>query len=438
MPASPEERTEMSAFLDSQAAQQSLLTPSRCADVQVWRAQALAQALRVGFPHNKLERWKYAPLRPLAVKSFQAGTTENDIDDAQLPPAPRIVFVNGRFSTEYTQLNDTPGLRVQSLADALLSDDERRLNFLGRQFSDAEAPFTSLNTALAEQGVLIDIAEHAVIEQPLHLVFIGHGASDSSHYLRHRIECRTGSQLTLIEHHISQTGDAGMNNQLMHIHLGMHARLKHIRIQRLASPCIGFSRNDAVISSHACYQRMDIETGGHLSRHELNISLHGERAQAQSGGVLWSTGSSTFDTRLSVRHQAPNAECRLVWRGLADDKARVNFYGGIHIEQGADGADAALSNKNLLLSQQAQINTQPALEIYADEVKAAHGATVGQLDDAALFYLRSRGLPKAQAEKLLSQAFYAEAFEGIADAALLDALHPYLPAILHREQEGLI
>ena len=429
----------MSAFLDSQAAQQGQLKPSAFPSVQAWREQALAQALRVGFPHNKLERWKYAPLRPLAGKSFHAGATEagSAIDTTLLPPAPRIVFFNGRFSAEHTQLNGLPGLQVQSLTEALAGDDERRLNFLGRQFSDAEAPFASLNTALTDQGILIDVAEHAVIETPLHLVFISQGAPDGSRYLRHKIDCRTGSQLTLIEHHISQDGDAGLCNQLMHIHLGMHAGLKHIRIQRLAAACLGFSRSDAVLSSQASYQRMDIETRGHLSRHELNLSLQGERAHVQSGGVLWATGSSTLDTRLSVRHQAPNADCKLTWRGLADDKARVNFYGGILIEQGADGADAALSNKNLLLSQQAQINTQPALEIYADEVKAAHGATVGQLDTAALFYLRSRGLPKAQAEKLLSQAFYAEAFEGIADAALLDVLHPYLPAILHREQEGL-
>jgi Fe-S cluster assembly protein SufD len=426
----------MTAFLDSQAAQQRLLTPSPCANVQVWRAQAMAQAVRVGFPHNKLERWKYAPLRPLAGKAFHTDADASpSVDAAQLPPAPRIVFVNGRFSAERTQIDGIPGLHVQSLADALRGDDERSLNFLGRQFSDAEGPFASLNTALAEQGALIKIDEQAVIEAPLHLIFIGAAVSGSSHYLRHLIDCRSSSRLTVVEHHISQAGDAGLGNQLMHIHLDRHARLKHIRIQRRESACLGFSRHDAVLSSHAEYRRLDIETGSHLSRHELNISLQGEQARVHSGGVLWSTGSSTLDTRLTVRHQAPDAECRLVWRGLADDKARVNFYGGIHIEQGADGADAALSNKNLLLGRQAQVNTQPALEIYADEVKAAHGATVGQLDDAALFYLRSRGVPKAQAEKLLSQAFYAEAFAGIADEALLSALRPYLPAILRREQE---
>lgn len=425
----------MSAFLDSQAALQTQLTPSPCPEVQAWRSQAMAQALRVGFPHNKLERWKYAPLRPLAQKPFTAVEDTATIDAATLPQGQRIVFVNGRYSVEHTRLDAIPGLQVQSLAVALAGEDARRVAFLGRQFNDAEAPFAALNTALAEHGILIDVDERAQIEQPLHLVFVG-TASSGSTYLRHRIDCRAGSALTLIEHHLSQAGDAALGNQLMHVHLGVSAKLRHVRVQQREAGAIGFSRHDAVLASQAEYLRLDIETGSHLSRHELNLNLQGEQARAHAGGVLWATGTTTLDTRLSVRHQAPNTQCRLVWRGLADDKARVNFYGGIHIENGADGADAALSNKNLLLSSQAQVNTQPALEIHADEVKAAHGATVGQLDDTALFYLRSRGIPQAQAEKLLSQAFYAEAFEGLADTALMQQLQAMLPAILRRDQEN--
>ena len=426
----------MSSFLDSQAAQ---LTQHANPALQAWRENALAQAMRVGFPHNKLERWKYAPMRALATKSYSAvvGGTDS-INVAQLPPAPRIVFVNGHLNTEHTDTRELNGVQVHALADVLQSKDERRYNFFGRQFSELDAPFASLNTALAEHGVLIEVAEQCVIETPLHLVFINNSQVQSGQYLRHLIECREHSQLRLIEHHFSIGENTGMSNHLMHIHLKPHAQLTHIRIQREAPQAIQFSRSDAVIAGHASYQRLDIETGAHFSRHELNIDLQGEHAQARAAGVLWSTGNSTLDTRLVVRHQAPNTECKLLWRGLADDKARVNFYGGISIEKGADGANAALSNKNLLLSKQAQINTQPALEIYADEVKAAHGATVGQLDTAALFYLRSRGLPKEQAEKLLSQAFYAEALDSINDETLLVYIRPYLPQILQREQDNFV
>lgn len=429
----------MPNFLDSQAALAPQLATTKHPELMVWREQALAQALRVGFPHNKLERWKYAPMRALATKAYSAETTAIDTyDEALLPPAPRIVFINGRFNTELSDTRDLPGVHIHSLADLLNSDDPRRFNFLGRQFSDVEAPFASLNTALAEQGAVIEVAENTVIDAALHLVFIGNSPASNGHYLRHLIECREHSRLRLVEQHFSLGDDSVMSNQLMHIHLKPHAQLQHVRIQRQSSQAIQFSRHDAVIAGHASYRRLDIETGGHFSRHELNLDLQGEHANAQAGGVLWSTGSSTLDTRLSVRHQAPNTECRLVWRGLAEDKARVNFFGGITIEKGADGSNAALSNKNLLLSKQAQINTQPALEIYADEVKAAHGATVGQLDASALFYLRSRGVPKEQAEKLLSQAFYAEAMDSIDDESLLAQIMPYLPQILQREQDSSV
>ncbi len=436
MPALQRVRAEMSNFLDSQAQQ---LTQHANPQLQTWRENALAQAMRVGFPHNKLERWKYAPLRALASKSYAAENSASEAIDAnQLPPTPRIVFVNGRLNAVHTDTSALQGVQVRSLADILQSNDERSYSFLGRKFPDLDAPFASLNTALAEHGVLIAVAEHNTVETALHIVFISNNQTPSGQYLRHLIECREYSQFQIIEHHYSLGENIGMGNQLMHIHLKPHAQLTHVRIQRCAHQAIQFSRNDVILAGHTSYKRLDIETGAHFSRHELNIDLQGEHAQASAGGVLWGTGNSTLDTRLVVRHQAPNTECQLVWRGLADDKARVNFYGGITIEKGADGANAALSNKNLLLSKQAQINTQPALEIYADEVKAAHGATVGQLDSAALFYLRSRGVPKEQAEKLLSQAFYAEALESIRDDSLVLQLLPYLPQILQREQEDFV
>jgi Fe-S cluster assembly protein SufD len=433
MPVLQRVRAEMSNFLDSQAKQ---LTQHPNTELNVWREQALSQAMRVGFPHNKLERWKYAPLRALANKPYCTHSLASEsIDITQLPPAPRIVFVNGRLNAVHTDTSTLHGVHVHSLADVLQGNDIRRYHFLGRKFPDSEAPFASLNAALAEHGVLIEVAEYSIIEEPLHVVFINQQHTENAQYSRHLIECHEHSQLRIIEQHFSYGENAGMSNQLLHIHVKSYAQLIHVRIQRDDHKAIQFTRTDAVLASHASYQRLDVETGAHFSRHELNVDLQGEYANVRASGVLWGTGNSTLDTRLVVRHQAPNTQCQLVWRGLADGKARVNFYGGITIEKGADGSNAALSNKNLLLGKQAQINTQPALEIYADEVKAAHGATVGQLDSAALFYLRSRGVPKEQAEILLSQAFYAEALDSIHDETLIAKTLPYLPQILQREQE---
>ena len=421
----------MSTFLQSQAENFAQMPASVSPVVNTWRTQAMKQAQQVGFPHNKLERWKYAPLRALAGKSFElSNESTNSIDVSQLPPAPRVVFVNGRFDAQHSDTRSLQGVTISQLSDVLQQADNRHLNVLGRQFSDIEAPFSALNTALAQDGILIEVAEHTHIETALHCVFISQGQTLSSHYSRHLISCAPHCQFTLIEHHFSDGIDSSMSNHLWHVHVKPFAVLNHARLQNLNTQAIHFSRTDAVIAGHAHYNRFDCETGSHFARHELSIDLHGEQAHALSGGVTWATQSSTLDTRLVARHQAPNTQCQLLWRGLANDKAKCNFYGGIHIDNGADGSNASLSNKNLLLSPQAQINTQPALEIYADEVKAAHGATVGQLDQTALFYLQSRGVPKMEAQQVLTQAFYAQAYTLFEDTPFLAQFKAYLPKLL--------
>ncbi|MFL7978756.1 Fe-S cluster assembly protein SufD, partial [Xanthomonas vasicola] len=195
---------------------------------------------------------------------------------------------------------------------------------------------------------------------------------------------------------------------VMHVHLAQDAALSHARMQANSAHATSLLRTDAVLARNARYQRVDLELGAGLSRHELNVRLEGSNAQLTANGVLLGNGRRHVDTRLGIEHIARDTACELVWRGVGADRSRVVFHGGICIRAGADGTDARLSNKNLLLSSNAEIDTQPVLVIDADEVQAAHGATVGQLDDNALFYLRSRGLPQEEAQRLLSAAFCHE------------------------------
>ncbi len=420
----------MSLFLDSHAAQFDARARTRWPQVQAWREAALAQALRVGFPHNKLERWKYAPLRALAGKSFAQSALAKDHSE-NLPPAPRMVFINGHYAQALSDLTGSEGLHVQTLAQALQGDDESSFSHLQRAFNDSEAPFASLNTALAADGVLIHAPAGCLLETPFHIVFLQSDDNTGSAYLRHRITCAEHSRLTVIEHH--RGSGTGLCNDLWQFHIHSRAHLQHVRVQNSGSAHNAFSRCDAAIAQEAEYTRLDVDTGSHYQRLELNMLLQGRNASARSGGVLWADGNSTLDARISVQHQAADTACELLWRGLADDKGKVHFYGGIGIDAGADGSNAALSNKNLLLSAKAQITTQPALEIYADEVKAAHGATVGQLDCNALFYLRSRGVPESEAIALLTRAFYAEALAMISEPSLRTMIQPFLPEKLAQD-----
>ncbi len=205
------------------------------------------------------------------------------------------------------------------------------------------------------------------------------------------------------------------------------------RAQSVAVPAPGATsllRTDAVLARDADYRRVDLELGAALSRHELNVRLEGDNARLTANGVLLAGGRRHVDTRLGIDHIGRDTACELTWRGLGAGRGRAVFHGGILIREGADGTDAALSNKNLLLSDNAEIDTQPVLEIHADEVKAAHGATVGQLDANALFYLRSRGLTQAEARQLLTTAFCREPLGVIAHAGVREALLARVDAAL--------
>lgn len=398
------------------------------------RRAALARALAQGLPGPRSERWKYTALRALSAREFivagEAPVVATDVVAGI--PAPRITFVNGRFDAALSDVAGLPaGLGLLPLSQALAEGHPRDTSFLGRRYDGADEAFAELNAALALEGAIVRVDADAVIAVPVHLVFIGAGTGqDQAAHLRHLVELRANAALTLVEHHVATGPHKHLANQLVHVHLGRGAQLLHARVQDEDAGATVIARTDAVLASDARYRRVDLEIGAGLTRHELNVSLQGERASFHSGGVLLAGGRRHLDTRLGIEHIARDTQCDLLWRGLAADRGRAVFHGGILIRAGADGTEAALSNKNLLLSDTAEIDTQPVLEIHADEVKAAHGATVGRLDATHLFYLRARGIPEAQARAMLTLAFAREALGRLGDDALLAQLSPRLEARL--------
>ena len=377
------------------------------------RKAALDAALRDGLPHARSEAWKYTSLRALERRGFSpAPLPHAPVDPALVAgiPAPRLVFVNGRHDAALSDSTGLPeGARLLTMAEALASADAREANVLARSYERADEVFARLNAALAGDGAVLRIAEGIAVEAPVHLVFIGMAAEgDLAWHARHLLELRRGASATVIEHHIAGGAHAHLGNAIAHVHVAAGASLRHARVQDESDRATLFTRTDAVLARESSYRRLDLEMGGALSRHELNVRLEGERAELVANGVLLASGRRHLDTRLGIEHIARDTRCELGWRGMAAGRGRAVFHGGIEIRKGADGTDARLSNKNLLLSETAEIDTQPVLVIHADEVTAAHGATVGQLDDNAMFYLRSRGLPEPQARALLTAAFVRE------------------------------
>ena len=392
-----------------------------------WRRESLDAALRDGLPLVRSEAWKYTPLRALERRSFAPVPDHAPAFDAavlEAIPAPRMVFVNGRFDAARSELAALPGtVHLRTLADTLADPDPRAGNFMQRRYLHKDEVFARLNAALAREGMVLRFEENARLAQPLHLVFVGTpGDTDLASHVRHFVELRRGAEATIVEHYLSAGAHANLGNTLTHVHLAQGAVLRHYRVQEEAVRATLVTRTDAVLARDAQYQRLDLELGAGLSRHELNVRLEGEGAMLLANGVELATGKRHLDTRLAVEHIAGKTACDLSWRGIGAGRGRAVFHGGITIRAGADGTDANLSNRNLLLSDQAEIDSQPVLEIHADEVKAAHGTTVGQLDPTAMFYLRSRGIPEAEARSLLTSAFCREVLALVDDPALRESL----------------
>ena len=375
------------------------------------RRAAAAALTREGLPAARNEAWKYTSLRALEqsrpVHDNEAATRAVDASLFTLPmDGPRLVFVNGAYRADLSRIDSIVGASVSTLGTASDLDPWRTL--LAREYEGADTAFARLNTVLAADGPLIRVAPSTRVEAPIHLVFVGTGR-DIAWNVRALIELGEHASLRVIEHHVGADAAGQLGNVVVQATLGDSARLDLVQIQDGAADATLIRRSELSLAADATLTSHVLEIGARLARHDLDVDLRGRGARFVSRGVFALRGRQHADTHLDIRHDARDTASDIVWRGVADERARGVFHGAITVAEGADGADANLSNKNLLLSPNAEIDTQPVLEIYADEVKAAHGATVGQLDERALFYLRSRGLPLESARHLLIAAFCAAA-----------------------------
>jgi len=397
-----------------------------------------------GLPDTRVEAWKYTALRALGQRRFAHGDAAAAsravaASTFALPgvDGPRLVFVNGVFRADLSALDALPaGLTLQPLSLALQGDAEplrfvlSRPALIGdaRELGDA---FTRINAASAADGVVLSVAAGVKVAAPVQVVFVGAAADvEFAWHLRNVIELGEGAELSLIEQHVSDAEPAQLATVVSDIELSEGAQLHHTVLQNVAVSTNLIRRSSVRLHARAQAMLHVLELGGALVRHDLRAELVGGGARFDTRGVFMPHGRQHIDTQLAIRHQALNTASTSTWRGVANDRARGVFRGAIVVAPGADGSDASLSNKNLLLSPSAEIDTKPELEIHADEVKAAHGATVGQLDERSLFYLRSRGIPLAEARALLTAAFCRAVLDDLPNEALREHLSALLVAQL--------
>jgi len=403
------------------------LPPSGLAWLDTARQENLEAFAASGLPDTRVEAWKYTALRALGQRRFAAldraaPAVAMDAAGLVLPgvDGPRLVFVNGVFRADLSPLANLPeGLALQPLSRALAGDTEPLRFSLSRHYREPGDAFARINAAQAGDGVVLRVAAHAKITEPVHLVFVAAAAGvDLAWHARNVIELGEGAGLNLVEHHLASGEPTQLATMVSDIELRDGARLQHTVLQNTAASAYLIRRSGLRLQARARATLHVLELGGALARHDLRAELVGDGAQLHTRGVFMPHGRQHIDTQLAIRHQALNTTSESIWRGVAHDRARGVFRGAIVVAPGADGSDASLGNKNLLLSPSAEIDTKPELEIYADEVKAAHGATVGQLDERSLFYLRSRGIPLAEARALLTAAFCRAVLDDLPNEAL--------------------
>ncbi|MCG8357959.1 MAG: Fe-S cluster assembly protein SufD [Kiloniellales bacterium] len=392
------------------------------------RQDAIDRFAEAGFPTPRAETWKYTNLRPLLKQRFTpSAETDAAISIDTVPSVlpresagPRLVFINGRLRDDLSDHAALPeGVSLLGLRAALDADPQGIAKLLESETPGSELPLLALNTALMEDGFLLRVARGAVVEKPIEIVFLG-GLAEAplSYHPRNLIVLEESSQATIVEHHLGRGTAPTFANSVSDIRVGQNARLRHLKVQEEGRESFHIATLRATVARDADYQSFGLSIGARLSRSEASVRLEGEGAHCRINGAYLQRGVQHCDNTTVIEHLAPHTGCREVFKGVLDDRARGVFQGKIVVHRDAQQVDGHQLSRALLLSDQAEIDAKPELEIYADDVKCSHGATAGDLDHDALFYLRSRGLPEATARNLLIGSFLAEALQEIEDENL--------------------
>lgn len=385
------------------------------------RKRAIERFAESGWPTNKLENWRHTSLAVLAQQSFTARTADDTAQRlaAQIREGGAghwLVFVDGHYAPALSAPGEVPsGARVGTLAQALAADPEAIEAAFGSA-EEGESP-AALNAALATDGAYVRLSRGVVVEAPIHLVFIG-GVAQGASQVRNLIVAEAGAQATIIEHYAGRDGAATLTNAVTRIQAGADAKITHLKLQQEPEQTFHIAAIDAVQARGSVYESHSLSFGAKLARNDITSRFEGEGCEALFNGLYHVDGRRHVDHHTRLDHAYPQCTSREFYRGILDGAARGVFTGRVHVAPGAMRTDAVQRSDSLLLSALAEADARPELEIYADDVKCAHGATVGQIDENSLFYLRSRGLDEAHARNLLIYAFASEALGRIAVESL--------------------
>ena len=397
------------------------------------RLDAVAWIGERGYPTRRDEAWRYAPLKQLGELSFGPPVDlvweMPDDFDQHLPivMGPRIVIVNGRVDRDRSDIGERDGLTMSSLADVLGAATDDEVDPVLREHVDPSGGIAdahmALNIAYGLDGAVIRVAPGVALDHPINIVDVElPDETNQGSCSGVVIELGDGASATVVETRFGYGTEFGGSNIRTTVSLGDDASLDHVIIQDVAVDQLHLGRVTVSQAGRSTYRSRSFNLGGRFGRLDWKVSLDGEQASTDLAGLFFGRGEQTLDQQIQVDHRAPNCTSRQAFRGVLDDRSTGVFSGGIAVSPGADGTDATQSNDNLVLSDRAEVNTQPRLEILADGVACAHGATVGELDPTALYYMQTRGIDATAARQLLIEAFADQAIDEVELPELRDWL----------------
>lgn len=397
------------------------------------RVAAMGRFNELGLPTIRDEDWRFTNIAPIRQTQFLLPTM-HELKPADLEPfsfrgleCTQLVFVNGRYVPSLSRLSGLPdGVKVISLAEAFSEERSLLEKHLGRYADFETNPFTALNTALMEDGVFVHVPRHKVVEAPIHLLNVTVAENAILTSPRNLIIADTGADVTVVEDYVSLRDDIYLTNAITEIAVGDNAQVTHYLFERESPRAFNVSGlhvrqgRDSRFSSHSAL------FGGAIVRNNVHPVLDGENCHSLLNGLYVLQDDQIVDNHMRVEHAQPHGDSRQFYKGIMNDRSRGVFRGRIVVHPGAQKTDAKQSNQNLLLTDDAGANTDPQLEIYADDVKCTHGATIGQLSSEQIFYLMARGVPRETARAMLVYAFASESIERMQHEAIRNLLRSML------------
>lgn len=409
------------------------------------RQDAISVFEEFGFPGKKSEEWKYTNLNPILKNKFRQYLIHEKINFSYEQVANFIfpgfegniiVLINGHYSSKFSKIiTEQEGVFIGSFADARKTHNEVILKYFAKYADYYRNSLTALNTAFANDGVFIHVPENVFVVDPVLILNIADAREESLiAQPRNLIVLEDGASINVIEEYNTVGSNPFFTNAVLEVVLKPNSVIDHYKIQNDGDEAFHIGLTQVYQETQSRYNNTVITWGGSLIRNTLNSVLAGEKSECHFNGLYMLQGKQFADNHTLVDHAVPNCYSNELYKGLMDDKSVGVFNGKIMVRKDAQKTNAYQSNKNILLSDSAQINAKPQLEIFADDVKCSHGATTGQLDETAMFYMRSRGIGKEEARILLMHAFATDVIDTVKDDSLREYLHKNLMKKLRKEK----